>query len=431
MSIKGMIKSRLDTKRWNYIVSHCKYIRDFPYRSKKRIMFKSLNMIDSYEIFFTKGMHTFFGYYDIQQLNKSENKLLVHKVAKRAVTSKDKAEIGYYDLNSKDYIKLAETCAWCWQQGSRLRWHPINENQVIFNNMVNSEYVTQIWDIEKRQCIRQINSALYDIDCNFQYGLGLNFSRLQRLRPGYGYDTLEDITKGENVPEDDGIYYVDLNNGDKRLIISLLDLAVDSGLSDNHDHYINHISISPDGNHFMFFHVAQPIRGGDWITRLFVVENDGSHLKLLEGIDKVSHYCWKNNYEILVTCYRSTKQQYYALYNINTGEKQIIDEDNLKFDGHPSYTVDGLQFISDTYPRQHNVQELFIYNTKLNRTSTIAKLYSDSRLFGEKRCDLHPRLSLSQKIVTTDSTFLNGVRQVIMIKAKGAIKCEGIFDGTK
>ena len=245
--------------------------------------------------------------------------------------------------------------------------------------------------------------------------MSLNFARLQRLRPGYGYNTLDDLTINDNAPKDDGIFLVDLISQDSHLIIKLRDLALKVDPDFKFPHYINHISISPDGKHFIFFHVWQLENEYHWKTRLYVSDIKGKELKLLESKHKVSHYTWKNNEEILITCY-DNKIQYYAIYNIHTKEKKIVNIESLNLDGHPTFFKNKELIISDTYPKKYNYQTLYIHNLKKNENRELLRLYSDPRMYGEKRCDLHPRLSPSEKYIICDSTFESGLRKIILIK---------------
>ena len=63
------------------------------------------------------------------------------------------------------------------------------------------------------------------------------------------------------------------------------------------EHKINHLMISPDGNRFMVLH--RWFQNGVKYTRLVTCGMDGSDMYNLSDDDFVSHFCWKNNEEIL------------------------------------------------------------------------------------------------------------------------------------
>ena len=83
--------------------------------------------------------HIFGGYYDIDILDIDNSKVLVHR---KNINSKDNSvEIGYYNLNDpKNFIKIDNSNAWCWQQGSRLRWVD-GKNIVSYNSFRDGGYV--------------------------------------------------------------------------------------------------------------------------------------------------------------------------------------------------------------------------------------------------------------------------------------------------
>lgn len=436
--VKDVIIAAIGMDRVLYLFSKYKYIKTKKYSGKSCIQGKHITanpvtenwlikdeMIGAQEkkvkVYEIKGRHVFFGYFDLAQIDKKEEKMLVISVDKKAKTDKDVAYIGYFDLKNdkNEYVELAATRAWCWQQGARLRFHPYRDNVILFNDVENGKYVCREFDIANRQVLKTYSEALYDIDSEMKYGIGLNFSRLQRLRPGYGYDKLEDNTKGIKAPENDGIYRVNLETGEKTLMVSYKELAKTNDRDEKYEHYVNHLSISPDGKKFIFFHIYAIEGYTKWKTGLYVMDISGENMKLLEDSHNVSHYCWKNNDEVLITLVEPGKKQYYAMYNVNTGEKNIIGGNVLTRDGHPWILEDRKSFISDTYPDGHSVQHLFRYDMQSGKKEEIAALYSDPRLYMEKRCDLHPRVSASERIVTVDSTFSHKCRKVLLMELIG------------
>ena len=409
------LEKLLGHDKYMKIKQFIKYIRDNIYF----LSHKKIQIIDNdieYKIFSKKNKHIYFGYYDIQQLNKDENKMLVHVIDKKANTSKNLAEIGFYNLDNNEYIKIAQTHAWNWQQGSRLRWWPSNEKYICFNDIDDKKYVCKKVNIETKQVEQIFCKALYDIDNEGTYGLSLNFSRLQRLRPGYGYDYFQDKTMNISSPLDDGIHYVDLLKNKSHLIISIGELAKRCEDCDANEHYINHISISPNGEKFMFFHLWTRKKSNKWKTCLYVANKDGSNLKLLEKEDLVSHYDWIDSDNILVTGYTPNGKQTYSRYNVNSLEKNVVKSSYLDKDGHPTVIDGGRKFITDTYPKKMDLQELFEYNTNNSTKKTLMYIYSSPLMYEEKRCDLHPRVSNSEKIITIDSTVKNNCKSVIVIK---------------
>ena len=365
------------------------------------------------------GKHVFFGYYDLQQLNTAKDKMLVTVIPQNADTKKDLAELGWYSLEDGKYHAVTTTAAWCWQQGARLRWHPTEPGAILYNDVKNDHYVLCSVSLQTGQVTRVAERACYDVTQDMRYGLSLNYSRLQRLRPGYGYDKLPDLTEEETVPEGDGIFLVDLAAGESRLIVSYQQLAELSPGSENEWNYINHISIAPGGDRFMFFHLWTPAIGARWKAKLYVANLDGSGLRCLEEEYSTSHYCWKNSRELLTTTVGvGGERSYYFHYDVDSGKRTELQSEHLTHDGHPSWLSDGDHFITDTYPLEHSIQHLFSESARQTDYAPICDLFSDPRLYGEKRCDLHPRLTKDNTVLTVDSTFQNGTRSVLLFRRK-------------
>lgn len=363
-----------------------------------------------------KDKNIFFGYYDLQQFNYCQGKLLLHMVGNKANPAITPVDICVYDMKSSKYDRIASSSAWSWQQGARLRWSSTCNNHILFNNCVGNKYVCEVWDVDNHKHIDTFPIALYDIDAKQEFGLSVNFSRLQRLRPGYGYSTIPDDTINEAIPENDGIFKCDLITKEVKLIISYIDLCKDLMNAEQSQHYINHISIAPDGEHFMFFHVWTSGDKDKWNVRLYVATSDGSELKMLEEDDIISHYTWKDNRTILTTkINREGKGSCYAEYDIIAGDKSIVGGAELALDGHPTFFDDHITFITDTYPQKHNIQELYKYDIVEKKKEVILQVFHDPRLFGEHRCDLHPRLTPDNQYVTFD-TVCSGKRQVVVLK---------------
>ncbi|MDO0824925.1 hypothetical protein [Desulfosporosinus nitroreducens] len=421
MSVKAKIKSALGSKNMERIQvakGYAKYLKTCLPGHVSRFVMQS----DEWEkptVFEKTGRHLFFGYYDIQQMNKAQDKLLITEIPQKADTSKDKAVLQWIDVFTKEYHVIATSSAWCWQQGARLRWYPTQKDAVLFNDVDGGTYVTRIYDLQSGKQVGVLPRALYDITPDGVYGLSLNYSRLQRLRPGYGYNTLPDQTCGEKVPANDGIYRVDILTGKTNLIISLEMLSKFSPGSENEWNYINHISISPDGERFIFFHLWTPSITSHWHAKLYTAKMDGSELRCLEDEHITSHYCWKNSNELLTTSvgFGGTDSHYFT-YNIASGERRMLQSQHLKHDGHPTYLEDKVHFVTDTYPLKNCLQHVFVESADSDDFSPLCDIYSDPRMFGEKRCDLHPRITSDGRFLTTDTTYKGGKRCVLMFKHK-------------
>lgn len=376
----------------------------------KAVGTKKIVTSNKYDIYSLHNKHVFFGYYDLPQFSEDEKKILVHAVPVNAVAGRDNADIGYFDTEDKSFHKICETAAWSWQQGARLRWNPINPEQVIYNDVQDGNYVCRVCDVNKKEIVCTYECAFYDIDSNFSYGLTLDFSLLQRLRPGYGYSNLQE------EKDETGIEQYDFKNRQKKMLVKLSDLANDIPNGKKYEHYINHISIAPSGRYFIFFHLMSPIVGGHWINRLIVYDLENEKYRVLEDKCIVSHYCWKDDDSILVTCCDRDGTEHYRMYDIHSGAQRPFCEEYLKRDGHPTFIRD--KIISDTYPDGNSNQTLFLTSDH-GPITELAKVFHYPFMTGEKRCDLHPRVSKSKDYVCIDTMAMGRKRSCCIIKING------------
>ncbi len=374
----------------------------------------------NYTIYSVKGKHTFFGYYDFTPFSKDDTLLIANVVdsSNKPMTIPQVAEIGYFKLNNPNiFYRVGESTTWSWQQGCRLRWYAdeYENRKIIYNKIINSKYGSVIFDISQNKVVKTLNHPFYDITRDGKSALSLNFSRLHRLRPGYGYVNLPDLSIKQNHPDNDGIWFHDIHQESSELIISLDFLASfephDTMI--NSDHYINHISLNPSSERFLFFHLWQ--FGKKRYSRIFTSDLSGNSIRLINNEPFVSHYCWIDDKKIIVTSSFPEDGLKYRIYEDSENCQLLTIDDQLETDGHPSYIFNINSFISDTYPNTLNNQDVFIYNFETNKKNRIARFNSSSNFKGEFRCDLHPRLNYNTDAFCVDYGRRNH-REMVVLK---------------
>lgn len=413
--MKKIIKKIIGENRIIFIKLFIKKVKNNLFNRKKMKLYINNKFIQNEYLFSENGYNIFNGYYDLNPIKNK--KMLVHKLKIKSGLQ-DSIELGYYDINNNTYQKIDDSNAWCWQQGSRLRWSEVFDNCVYYNSVYNNSYVCNLYNIEEKNIIKTINLPLYDISIDETYGVSLDFERLQFFRPGYGYCYLNK-NKFENAPKDDGLIYIDLKTGAKKMLISLYELAIKVDSNLKYPHYLNHISISPDGSKIMFFHIWN-VDKSKWKTELCVINCDGSNFKSLELNNRVSHYDWKNNDSLLITSVlKDSEECEYRYYYLNNKTKKI-QNNSLKRDGHPTFIGNSENFITDTYPDEYGNQSVLLYLSNDNNVIKLADLPSDVMLYDQKRCDLHPKLSHfdGNNYISIDTTFKNRRRSVMVLEMR-------------
>lgn len=363
--------------------------------------------------------HHFFGYYDKSPWNASGSLLLGHEAEfnDRPPNADDSVTVGVVRLQEGNrFAPLASAAVWNWQQGCMLQWHPAHpESLLVHNDRRGGQLVGVVRDVSARE-LRVYDRPFYALSPDGRSGYSLNFARLQRHRPGYGYAGVNDEFEQSPAPAQDGIFRVDLESGSSSLIVSLAQLvAFDPRAEmDGRHHWVNHIQVSPDGRQFAFFHLWQT-GGSGWSVRLFTANADGSRLKCQLDSRIVSHYDWLDSNRLLVWANVPSKGGRFILVDCKSGQCDVIGEGGLVEDGHCSFSPDRAWVLNDTYPDRFDMRTLMLYRFPEGPRIDVARLHSPkARWWGEIRCDLHPRWDRSGRMVCIDSVH-DGSRQMYIV----------------
>ena len=251
----------------------------------------------------TKGpQFHWFGYYDKLQFDPESRYVLGNEIEfeHRSPAATDVIRIGMIDLRDNDlWTTLGETRAWNWQQGCMLQWLPGSSTEVIYNDRQDGQYVSHILDVRSGKR-RTLPGPVYAISPDAKWAVSPDFSRLNDMRPGYGYAGIPDPYFDELAPEKTGIWRMNLQTGKRDLILSFKQIAaVPYKLADwtGSKHKVNHLLFSPDGSRFIFLHrrrggaAKNPEAGG---TRMFTCKPDGTDLYVLDPYGDTSHFIWRD-----------------------------------------------------------------------------------------------------------------------------------------
>jgi len=369
----------------------------------------------------------FFGYYDKSPWDATGRYMLALRVAfmERPPTPEDIAVVGMVDLDDGcPWQPLAETVAWYWQQGTMLQWLPsAPDREVIFTTRPPEGPGSPVLAVVTGES-RHLPRPIYALAPNGQYAVTLNFSRVHRTRPGYGYVGVPDAWVEELAPAEDGIYYLDLNSGASRLIVSLAQITEIEHVAemDGAVHWFNHLQFNPAGTRFIFLHRWRSPEGRRRVTRLFTANHDGSEIAYLGREGMVSHFDWRDDDHILAWS-RYGGEDHYHLYEDRSDWVEVIGADVLDCDGHCSYSPDRRWILTDTYPdRERWERTLILYHPSTNMRVNIGRFYSLLRIGGEIRCDLHPRWNRDGRQVCIDSIH-EGERQMYGVDVSEVVAC--------
>ncbi|MCI2395021.1 hypothetical protein [Aliiroseovarius sediminis] len=397
--------------------------------------------------------HSFFGYYNKSNFSADDRRLLGNRVDMFTgdLTGTETAEVGYFDLADGDrFHKLGETTTWNWQMGCQAQWRG-GRNQVIFNTRASGEsggenvfpdFRSTLIDVETGKA-RELPLPIYVMAPNGDFALTVNYSRFMVTHRTIGYPATGQEPALELAPKDDGIFRMEIDSGDARLIVSLDDLRNFDPLPsmDKAIHWVTHLEVNPSGSRFLFIH-RWTERVEDetcFLHRLFTMNGDGSGLRLLECTDhplpqladdfdinavgtfdyekseyQISHPMWKSDTEVIVWGPHEGEIHYH-LYDDTTGTAQVVGRGVLDENGHMTYSTDGRWILSDTYPDADTDERiLFLFDTETGTRHDLGSFYTPPDLGKHNRCDLHPRWNRANTAVCMDSVH-EGRRQMYLV----------------
>ncbi len=348
----------------------------------------------------------FFGYFDLTPWNTHMSHFMLHQYTESSLIS-----VVVYSGQGSNTITSSRT--WNFQQGCRAQWHPTLTNHLLVNDVVNNSTGAKLVDISGKL----ISSYQYPIQAVNPTGenyTSLNYERLDLHRPDYGYDTYNNSPLPS--PDSDGVWLVDMDNGNSELVITLDDLIKEEiQVQDHRQHYINHIIYNPIGDRFIFMHRWESEDGR--ISRLYTSDLDGNY-DLIMDEKIVSHYCWLNKKEVIVWGRSKQHGNGYHIIDTNTGKKEKIKQLDGYGDGHPSLSPNGRHIVTDTYPDRERKRHLLLYDRHEDTVTELGQFFEPLRFRGPARCDLHPRWSPDGKYISIDSAHTGTRKSYILDVSK-------------
>ncbi len=350
----------------------------------------------------------FFGYYDKSPWSPDGEHLLLNRLS-----GNTSVEIVVFNRKERTMDVLGAPAVWNYQQGCMAQWLPGRGDRIIFNDLVEGNLCCRIVSLpERREAVdpqviteRIIFWPVQAVHPSGGVSLSINYRRLCRLRPEYGY-TAEAANFSANLPlHKDGIWKVDLSTGESKLIITLAALAACRRRPEMEraEHKVNHLLYSPGGTRFVFLHRWLGPQGK--FSRLFCAPSDGSSFELLLDHRMVSHYCWRDERRLLAWARAPEAGDAYYLIDTVTGEREAVGRGILDRygDGHPSFSPDRRFLLTDSYPDRGRQRHLLLYDLESNRLTELGRFLAPWNFEGARRCDLHPRWSPDGRAVSIDS----------------------------
>jgi len=369
--------------------------------NKKNFFFKTNNKSQSY----------FFGYHDKKPFNNMDSHIAIHsyknlKVIKHQTNKK--VLINLINLQNDKLTIIDDTRAWAWQIGASLQWHP-NKNILYYNKNLKNKFVTVEFDVKKKMK-KLFNFSLYNISPNGKNFAIANFIKIGKYRKGYGF-----FSKScKKIIKQDKLQIYCLKTKVKKTLYTFKKEMNNSVVGS----YINHITFSPDNTKIAYFRTI--LRNNNQRQMFFYyycLKKSKNFIVDISKTNLISHYCWKNQNQIMFTMKFNKKRYAYMIFDIVNRKIKSLSS-ALNKDGHPMFNPKFKDlFVSDTYPNLFGFQKLFVYSIKKKKIIWQKFLYSPYKYRGIVRCDLHPRWSNDGKKIFVDYVD-NSNRNVGIFKIK-------------
>lgn len=309
--------------------------------------------------------------------------------------------------------RLGASSAWNCQQGSMSQW--LDDKTVAYNDVQGQRLGMQIINIDRGKN-RFIPWPLQTVHPNGYEALSLNYKRLYKQRPEYGYGACVSNFSTDMPLDEDGLWRVNCESDEVEFILSLAHLRGYQPRTEMEEasHWLNHAMYSPEGTRIAFMHRWSGNRGK--FSRLYVMARNGNNLRLLMDDRMVSHYSWRDENHLIVWGRIEGQGDRYYLVDVRDGTWQILGEETFgQFgDGHPSYAPGRRWIVTDTYPDKGRQRHLLLFDTQEETVIKLGRFFSPWAFDGPNRCDLHPRWSHDGKMISFDSAH-TGMRKSYIV----------------
>lgn len=366
------------------------------------------------------------GYYDKFLFDPTNRFVLANEVdfEGRSPTAEDSIRVGVIDTqDGYRWTELGSTFAWNWQQGCMLQWVPGTSDDIAWNDRVDGQFVSHVLNV-KSGSKRTLPHPFYCISPDGRTGFAPDFRRLNDTRPGYGYSGVLDPNQEVLAPDDAGIWRIDMQSGDQKLIFSFADALKipfegreDAVFRPHSKHWFNHLLCNPDGTRLFFLHRwRNPESKAKFFTRAMTMNFDGTDLYVIDPWGDTSHFIWRDPKHIFAWAWYPSHQQRFYLYEDGTENVSVVGPNTMTVNGHNTYVpgTDSNWVLNDTYPDTKTFQNPYLYHIPTDRRVPLGHFPSPPAYRGEWRCDTHPTSSRDGKQVIFDSPHQNG-RQVYLV----------------
>lgn len=335
----------------------------------------------------------------------------------------DPAEIILLDAENDYAVRAVDTSrGWNVQQGTMLYWNPADpENQFFFNDRdpETGKVFCVLYDVSAGRRVREYRFEDTPVGnggvaFDGKHFAAINYARMARLRRVTGYPGAWDWTEGASAPDDDGIFLVDVETGEKRLLVSFRQLAEalrrERPEIDSMPLFINHTLWSRSGERLFFFARANFRKPGR-LNASFTIARDGSDLRR-QQTHIGGHPEWDAGSRMIGSI---AKRQ--AVFDIDSQELVELIGDRELFpdpEGDIALSPD-LEWLANGYKDDGKVYYI-VHNRRTGTTFRSPGYDLFGRVSGDLRCDPAPRWNRTGDRLLIPSMMEDGTRQMFVMR---------------
>ena len=339
----------------------------------------------------------------------------------------DVADVILLDTQRDFEVRVVDsTRGWNVQQGTMFYWNPTDpENQFFFNDRdpETGKVFCVLFDIGKGQRLREYRFEDTPVGnggvaFDGKHFAGINYARMARLRRVTGYPGAWDWTEGVSAPRDDGVFLIDVESGEKELLVSFHDLAGAMRRArpdiDSLPLFINHTLWSRTGERLFFFARANFGAPGR-LNASFTVARDGTDLRQQET-HIGGHPEWDSGTRMIGSI--ASRQ---AVFDVDTQQLVELIGDRDLFpvpEGDIALSPD-LEWLANGYKEDGNLHYV-IHNRRTGMTYRAGGYGLYGRISGDLRCDPAPRWNRTGDALLIPGMTEEGTRQMFLLRVPGS-----------
>jgi hypothetical protein len=302
----------------------------------------------------------------------------------------------------------------------------VGEDMIAFNDFRDGRFVTVVMNW-RTKAERVIPHPIAAVSPDGRKAISLNYARIRLTRPGYGYAGAgQDPLVGSAWPDNDGLWLVDLETGDAKLIVPISAVRGKAPeVGPNGLFYFCHTVFSRDGERV--FWLARGIdwydpvkeKAGPWSTTAFTCKTDGSDIRACFGGREWggSHFSWLDGKTMAVTVYPKEYPGTCWHVTFTVGEEarapHRLAPGLLDWDGHCTWSPDGKWMSTEGYYDKTRLRNWVLMRREDEATIPVGSFAVPEAYSSDWRCDLHARWRPDGKQLAFNSVH-DGSRQVYL-----------------